>query len=178
MQQTERKREDGRRLWWGIVNQECKLRVGDQPPHPVICMHISWYYRKRERVKQEGTERNQRHPTMWNRRLINFRPLMSDALPGQAASSQSPRLHSGSCHTLQFTLPHLCQGLNDTGAVNSPHFLSLFPSRLLSPINVFLLFTSAPAHKRVIKSNTLSEALLKRAHWSPVASLTPGVLCL
>lgn len=28
---------------------------------------------------------------MWNRRLINFKPLTSIAVPGQAASSQSPR---------------------------------------------------------------------------------------
>lgn len=57
--------------------------------------------RERDRLNMwEGKRRgetNRKHPTMWNHRLINFKPLMSGALPGQAAciKSVTPSLSAG-----------------------------------------------------------------------------------
>ena len=46
--------------------------------------------KKSKKTGEERSDRFQRHPTMWNRRLINFSSLMSCVLSAQAAASQSP----------------------------------------------------------------------------------------
>lgn len=98
-------RQDESRMW--NQGQRSHDRPKRQQAHQPLLEKEGTCERGKER-----RERNQRHPTMWNRRLINFKPLMSGALPGQAASSQSP---SASQQELPYTEIHTFPFLPRTG---------------------------------------------------------------
>ena len=82
---------------------------------------------------------------MWKRRLINFKPLMSGALPGRSASSQSPR---PSQQELPYTAILTFLALPETGwqrsnELNHTHTMSLSDTSFA--IHLFLPFASSLA---------------------------------
>lgn len=146
MIQRETERGGGRRLRSGWMNQGCEIRANGQKKKPVASFagtSVDIKERERDRLNMwEGKRRgetNRKHPTMWNHRLINFKPLMSGALPGQAAciKSVTPSLSAGAaihCNS------HFPISAKDWVAEEQwTHHTTSFPSQL------FLLFVLALA---------------------------------
>lgn len=175
MIQKEVDREGGGRLWWIRASDQMSKR---QQPHLQAHQPTLRKERKRESVRvrgKEGRDRHRRHPTMRNHRLINFRPFNErcSARPG-GIKSVTPSLSAGAaihCNS------HFSISAKDLMAEEQwTHHAHTHTLTFL--FNCFCCLFHHWHHERVIKSNTLSEALLKWVHWSPVVSLTPGVLCL